>query len=128
MMGHHARASCTSPVRGPGHASAGYAHAGRVAERTKATVLKTVRGESLSRVRIPVLPRCDDQHQVPSGHRYFSACAFPLGGPATAASAHPVWHPSVAERSDTRPLRNTPTAATIFETRTYRKGGPWHGC
>src|SRR3954451_12078956 len=64
MMGHHARASCTSPVRGPGDASAGYAHAGRVAERTKATVLKTVRGESLSRVRIPVLPRCDDQHQV----------------------------------------------------------------
>jgi hypothetical protein len=29
---------------------------GRVAERTKATVLKTVRGESPSRVRIPVLP------------------------------------------------------------------------
>jgi hypothetical protein len=33
-----------------------YASAGRVAERTKATVLKTVRGVSPSRVRIPVLP------------------------------------------------------------------------
>jgi hypothetical protein len=36
-----------------------YPHAGRVAERTKATVLKTVRGESPSRVRIPVLPQMD---------------------------------------------------------------------
>jgi hypothetical protein len=33
-----------------------YPSFGRVAERTKATVLKTVRGESPSRVRIPVLP------------------------------------------------------------------------
>ena len=41
----------------PAYAKDGYHSLGRVAERTKATVLKTVRGASPSRVRIPVLPR-----------------------------------------------------------------------
>jgi hypothetical protein len=46
---------------------AGIVFAGRMAERTKATVLKTVGGASLSWVRIPLLPlesACDSKAKV----------------------------------------------------------------